>query len=122
VKKKESVWENNLYILRLIHKASPGRIPLYFLSIALEVATNFLFNAFLLRLVLNSIQTGRSFSDIVYYIIGVGIILVIYYVFNNYFTEIFVPVSDKEITKNIQKQVFSKAAEVDLACYESAAF
>jgi len=108
--------------LRLIHKASPGRIPFYFLSIVLEVATNFLFNAFLLRLVINSIQTGRDFSDIVYYILVVGIILVVYYVLNNYFTEIFIPVSDKIIYKNIQRQVFAKAAEVDLACYESAEF
>ena len=108
--------------MRLIHKASPGRIPFYFLSIVLEVATNFLFNAFLLRLVINSIQTGRDFSDIVYYILVVGIILVAYYVLNNYFTEIFIPVSDKIIYKNIQRQVFAKVAEVDLACYESAEF
>ena len=122
MKKKENVWQNNIYVLKLIHKASPGRIPIYFLSIVLWVATNFLFNAFLLRLVINSVQTGRSFNGIVSYIIGVGIILVVYYVLNNYFTEIFIPVSDKIIYKNIQKQVFAKAAEVDLSCYESAEF
>jgi ATP-binding cassette subfamily B protein len=122
VKKKEAVWQNNIYVLRLIHKASPGRIPFYFLSIFLGAATNFLFNAFLLRLVINSIQTGREFSDIVHYIATVGVILVAYYVFNNYFTEVYIPISDKIIYKNIQKQVFAKAAEVDLACYESAEF
>ena len=88
----------------------------------LEVATNFLFNAFLLRLVINSVQTGRDFSEIVYYIITVGIVLVIYYILNNYFTEIYLPVSDKVIYKNIQKQVFAKAAKVDLSCYENADF
>ncbi|MCL1794669.1 MAG: ABC transporter ATP-binding protein/permease [Oscillospiraceae bacterium] len=122
MKKKEAIWQNNIYVLRLIHKASPGRMPFYFLSIALGVATNFLFNAFLLRLVINSVQIGRSFYDIVSYIAAIGIILVIYYVLNNYFNEVFVPISDRIIYKNIQKQVFAKAAEVDLACYESAEF
>ena len=122
MKEKENVWQNNIYALRLIHKASPGRIPFYFISIILGVATNFLFNAFLLRLVINSIQTGKSFSDIVYYIVVVGIVLIVYYVLNNYFTEVFIPVSDKIIYKNIQKQVFTKASEVDLACYESTEF
>jgi ATP-binding cassette subfamily B protein len=122
MKKKENVWQNNIYVLRLIHQASPGRIPFYFLSIFLQVATNFLFNAFLLRLVINSVQTGRDFADIVSYIIIVGTILVVYCVLNNYFTEIFIPVSDRIIYKNIQKRVFAKAAKVDLACYESTEF
>lgn len=122
MKKKENVWHNNIYVLKLIHKASPGRIPFYFLSVVLEVATNFLFNAFLLRLVINSVQTGKRFADIVHYIVVVGIILVIYYVLNNYFNEIFIPVSDKIIYKTIQRQVFAKAAQVDLACYESTEF
>ena len=39
-----------------------------------------------------------------------------------YYTEVFIPVSDKIIYKNIQKQVFTKDSEVDLACYESTEF
>ena len=60
MKKKENVWQNNIYVLKLIHKASPSRIPFYFLSVVLGVATNFLFNAFLLRLVINIAVTNEN--------------------------------------------------------------
>lgn len=122
MKQKVSVFSNNLFILKLINKASPGRLPFYLISIILEAATNFLFNVYLLRLVINSIQTGQPFSGILYYILSVGIILIAYYVINNYYEEIFVPVSDKKIYSSIQKQVFGKASHVDLACYETPEF
>lgn len=117
-----STVRNNLYILRLIAKASPARLPFYFLSIVLSVASNFLFNVYLLRLVINSINSARPFSEIVRFIIAVGILLMVYYIYNNYYTEIFVPVSDKKIYLCIQKQVFKKAECVDLSCYENPEF
>ncbi|MHC1694100.1 MAG: hypothetical protein AB9835_02240 [Eubacteriales bacterium] len=122
MKSREAVLKNNIYILLLIHKASPGRIPLYFLTIFLEVATKFLFNVFLLRLVLNSMQTGGNFSEIVFYIIAVGIVLIIYYLLNNFYTELFVPVSDRLIYSSIQKRIFNKAEQADLSCYENTQF
>ena len=122
MKNKEAVLKNNLYILKLIHKASPGRLPLGFLSVILSVATNFLFNVFLLRLVINGIQTGTSFSEILGYIIAVGLILIMYYILNNYYSEIFLPVSEKRIYRNIQMEVFAKAEQADLSCYENPEF
>lgn len=105
-----------------MHKASPARIPLRFIEILLSVATNFLFNIFLLRLVINGVQTGRPFSEIVGYIIAVGAILIAYYIISNYYEEIFLPVSKKKIYKSIQREVFKKAEQVDLSCYENPEF
>ena len=122
LKKEEAVLQNNAYILKLIHKASPGKIPFYLLVVVLKVATNFLFNVFLIRLVVNNMQSGGDFYEIVRYIVIFGIVLVIYYILDNYFNEIYAPISDKTIYKNIQKQVFAKAAEVDLSCYENNEF
>ena len=122
MKKKEAVLQNNIYILKLISKASPGRIPFYLLVVVLEVATNFLFNVFVVRLVINNMQSGGDFGKIVRYIVIFGIVLVIYYILDNYFNEIYSPISDSIIYKNIQKQLFAKASEVDLACYENNEF
>ena len=121
-KKRENVLKNNLYILKLMHKASPARIPLRFIAILLSVGANFLFDVFLLRLVINGVQTGRPFSEIVGYIIAVGAILIAYYILNNYYEEIFLPVSKKKIYKSIQREVFKKAEQVDLSCYENPEF
>lgn len=121
-KKRENVLKNNLYILKLMHKASPARIPLRFIAIFLSVGADFLFNVFLLRLVINGVQTGRPFSEIVGYIIAVGAILIAYYILNNYYEEIFLPVSKKKIYKSLQREVFKKAEQVDLSCYENPEF
>jgi len=119
---KEPIFKNNLYILKIIHRASPGRITFSILSVILATATNFLFNVFLLRLVINSIQDGTPFRDIFGYVASVGVILMAYYLLNNYYSNIYLPASDGKIYKHIQKQVFHKAAHVDLACYENPAF
>jgi len=122
MKKKEPVFQNNLYILKMIHRASPGRITFSILSVILATATNFLFNVFLLRLVINSIQDGTPFRDIFGYVVGVGIVLMVYYLLNNYYTNIYLPSSNGKIYKHIQKQVFQKAESVEMACYENPAF
>ena len=122
MKEKSSVFKDSFYVLKLIHKSSPQRIPMYFLSIILGVTSNFLFNIYLLRLVLNGLQNDVPFSEIVIYIVCVGIILIAYYVFNNYYNEIFIPKSNQTIYKSIQKQVYAKARQVDLACYEDPEF
>lgn len=109
-------------MLKLIHNASPGRITLSLLSVILGTATSFLFDIYLLRLVINSIQDGTPFRDIFGYVVGVGIIHLIYYLLSNYYSHIYLPVSDKKIYKHIQKQVFQKAESVDMACYENPAF
>lgn len=122
MKEKTSIFKDSFYVLKLIHKSSPQRIPTYFLSIILGVASNFLFNIYLLRLVLNGLQNGVPFSEIVIYVVCIGILLIAYYVFNNYYNEIFIPKSNQIIYKSIQKQVYAKARQVDLACYEDPKF
>jgi len=121
-RKNLKVIKDNVYILGLIHKASPWRIPLYFLSIFLSVGTNFLFNVYLLRIVINGMQNNTPFSEILTYILIVGCILIAYYIFSNYYNEVYVPKANKAVYRNIQKMVFDKAAKVDLACYEDPFF
>ena len=122
MKKKINVFRNNLYILGMVQKASPWRIFLESLSVILSVGTNFLFNVYLIRLVLNGVQQGVSFQEILKYILVIGGILIIYYIFLNLYNEIYLPISNAAIYKSIQKKVFEKAKVVDVSCYEDAEF
>ena len=106
MKKKINVFCNNLYILGMVQKASPWRIFLESLSVILSVGTNFLFNVYLIRLVLNGVQQGVSFQEILKYILVIGGILIIYYIFLNLYNEIYLPISNAAIYKSIQKKVF----------------
>lgn len=88
----------------------------------LSTVTNFLFNVYLLRLVVNSIVNGTPFGDIFAYIVGIGILLMISYLFSGYYSNIYLPSAEGKIYKYIKKTVFKKASEVDLSCYEDPEF
>lgn len=122
MKKKVNVFRNNLYVLGMVQKASPWRLFLETLSVVLAVGTNFLFNVYLIRLVLNGVQQGVSFQEILKYILIIGGILIIYYIFLNLYNELYLPISNASIYKSIQKKVFEKAKVVDVSCYEDAEF
>ena len=122
MKKKINVFRNNLYVLGMVQKASPWRLFLEALSVVLAVGTNFLFNVYLIRLVLNGVQQGVSFQEILKYILVIGGILIIYYIFLNLYNELYLPISNASIYKSIQKKVFEKAKVVDVSCYEDAEF
>lgn len=122
MKKNVKVFHNNLYILGLVQKASPWRISLDLLAVFSAVGTNFLFNVYLIRLVLNGLQRGVSFQEVFRYILVIGMILIMYYIFLNVYNELYLPASDAAIYQSIQKKVFEKAQNVDVSCYEDAAF
>ena len=71
MKKKVNVFRNNLYILSLVQKASPWRLFLELWTVILAVGTNFLFNVYLIRLVLNGVQQGSSFQEVLKYVLGI---------------------------------------------------
>lgn len=103
-------------------KSSPGRLPLTLLAVVFSVGTNFLFNVYLVRLVVNAMQTQTPLQDVLWYIVGVGVLLVLHSIFTNYYNEIFIPRSNRILYQNIQKRVYDKAREVDLGCFDDPAF
>lgn len=122
MKHRTKHFSNILYILKIIMKSSPGRLPLTLLAVVLSVGTNFLFNVYLVRLVVNAMQTQTPLQDVLWYIVGVGVLLVLHSIFTNYYNEIFIPRSNRILYQNIQKRVYDKAREVDLACFDDSAF
>ena len=114
--------KNNLFLLKQVHKASPGRIFFSLSVIILKLISNFLFDVYLLRFVINGIQTGISFRSILTFIIAVSVYHLGVCFTENYYYEIYVPVSDQKIYKYIQSKVFAKASSVETACFENPEF
>ena len=122
MKRKSNSIKNSLYILSFFHRASPSRIPLTLLSVILSVIINFFSKVYLLRYVINGIQTGKSFESVLVYIITIGILQIVYLVLNNLYNSFYIPVSDNKIKIYFQEMTFKKAASVELACYENKEF
>lgn len=114
--------KKNLYILGIIHKASPNRLIFAVLRTILSSVSSFLFDVFMLRYILNSVQAGISFIQIMRFVLFLAALYVLSCVVRNYYIEIYSPKSDQRITSYIEEMVFRKAYEMDISSYENPTF
>ena len=119
---KVNTIKSNWFLLKEVWSASPGRIFFYLLVIVLKSISNFLFDVFLLQFIINGIQTGISFRNILLFILAVSAYHFVVCLIENYYNEIFMPISDQKIYKHIQKKVFAKASSVETGCFENPEF
>ncbi|MCH5184524.1 MAG: ABC transporter ATP-binding protein [Oscillospiraceae bacterium] len=114
--------KNNIYILRLLWKASPSRVILN-LSIYLIWRMNgILYNIFLMRQIMKAIENDAGMTHVM---IILGLILAYSLtasIFNNWFNNYYIPRSDAVIQEYLFSRVYQKAVECDLACYENPEF
>ncbi len=110
---------NNLFILRIIHKAAPGMIFLVIFFAALEAGLSFLTGPYLLRYVINGIGAGKSFSVLfLFAIICISVNILtgaLFALFYNYMWNI----KFRDINRSVGELVYRHAAAVDVACYEN---
>lgn len=121
-KTKHSTLSNNLYILKQIHNASPGRIIFELSGIIISTANDILLDVYLLKYIINGIQKGLDFKRIVGFILFSTAFHIFTSVITSYFWGKFEPVSNQKIYSHIQKNLFKKASSVELACFEEPDF
>jgi ATP-binding cassette subfamily B protein len=114
--------DNNAFMLKLIWKASPARIFLNLLFSIIGHVMHFLFFVLLLRYILNSFSTGIHASQVLLAVVTIGTLKIAFSIFENYFWQMYVPISDQNIYQHIQNLLFKKATEVDISCYEDPKF
>lgn len=124
-KKKRINWKrtlrNNGYMLGLIIKACPGVPILALISTLLGAVDSFLLNAYLYQYALNALQEGKELKII---LITLGCMFgysILYILFDN-ISDCYFQLKYPKIEAYIQNLLQKKAAEVDLACFESSAF
>ncbi len=123
--KKKINWKrtlkNNGFMLSLMWEACPGVIVLQFVSSIFGAVNSFLLNTYLYQYALNALQEGKELSTILITLgcmFGYSAFCMIWWCVTNRYFELKHPIVDAYIQNLIQ----TKAAEVDLACFESSAF
>ncbi|MBR6534909.1 MAG: ABC transporter ATP-binding protein [Clostridia bacterium] len=123
--KKQIDWKrtfkNNGYMLSLIIKACPGVPILALITTVLGAFNSFFINTYLYQYALNALQAGTELSVILITLgcmFGYCVLYVIIRSISNCYYELKYPKVEAYIQNLLQK----KAAEVDLACFESSAF
>lgn len=120
-KQIKNIIHNNMSVLKMVHKASPSRLPLYFIIILLDVVESLTY-IYKVQYVINSFQEEISFTEIVTVYILLSALLLFINCVNRLYNEIYLPGSNQKINQYIQKKLFYKVTSVELACFEDPAF
>ena len=124
-KKKRINWkrtlQNNAYMLGLIFKACPGVPILGLISSVLGAIHSFLLNTYLYQYALNALQDGKELKIILITLGGMFGYSIVYMLFES-ISDCYLELKYPKIEAYIQRLLQKKAAQIDLACFESSAF
>lgn len=114
--------KNNLYMLKLMFEASPLRVILNFVKHIINSSLQLVYTVLFLRIIMQSIENGVSFSYIVVFLV----IMLVYNVAINFFLSWFIQSytlkTNIVIQEYLLEKMYKKAVECDLSCYENPEF
>ena len=113
---------NNMFALRAIWAASPIYLAVYLGSSFVYGIIEFLSEGYLLRMIVNGIDEGKSVESIVLFVLILASISLVAFTALSWFWNVISPVKQRRVSAYIEKMLFRKAAEVELACYENPVF
>lgn len=113
---------NNLFALRAIGRASPIYLAVYLGSSVVYGLLDFLSEGYLLRDIVNRIDAGEDIGLVMKRVTVLGVICFLSYLYFSWFWNVPAPIQRKRVGAHIEKMLFRKSAQVELACYESPAF
>ncbi len=113
---------NNLFMLKVMHKAAPGLLVTNTLFNAFYSIVDFISGTLLLRYIINGIGNGLSFSTLAIALLCYIIIYLIINFISNWYYQGKYNTDRNEIHRAVHSLVYKKASEVELACYENPKF
>lgn len=113
---------NNLFALKAIWQASPSYMVIVFLSSIVFGVLGFLSETYLLRKIINDLTQGKDVDSVINYVVIIAVINLIAGLLTDWYWQVIAPPKNRKIAADIEKKLFKKSAEVELACYENPSF
>lgn len=113
---------NNWFILKLIWNIHPQRVIAEFILQLLNQVPRVFYSIVFIRILLDALENGIDFSNIVYL---VAIMLIVYFIsefYSIWYHTKFEPISDTIMYEHLYQKLFMKAYQVELDCYENPHF
>ena len=113
---------NNFFALKTIWSVSPVYLTVYLAGGIIYGFISFLYESYMLRMIVNGTTGGESVKAIMIKVALIGIFSVIWYGVMQWFWNVISPKHTRKIAAFVEKDLFAKACEVELACYETPSF
>lgn len=126
-KKKEKqslrrVFSNNFLMLKYIARFTPGLIVWTMLSAVLDGAVGVLDTVYVAKYVLDGLQNGRSFSEMLPFFLAVMALNVLLALLNGLYKGSYFPRKKEYLYGKMHEELFEKARDMELACYDNPKF
>lgn len=116
------VLENDLFALRIAWRVWPAYMFFYYFVSVIYAVTSFFGGSFLLRMIVNGIQTGAEIGPIFAYTIFMFVLNWSIEAASNWLWNVYFVGAWDNFERTVRKMLFEKAAVVELGCYERPEF
>ncbi len=116
------ILQNNLYVLRLIHKAAPWYMPVDMLLDLLWTVVEFLSGAFLLKVVVDRLEGDEPIERLVAILLGLCAIHMVVYMCQMLFWYVYGSATHLRLRARITKSLMRQMSVVELSRYEDPAY
>lgn len=113
---------NNLYIIKLAWEISPKRVIADIIMNAFDYFSRVFYSVIFIKYLFGAIEAHKSFSAIILFVFATVVVFASTELFTVWYKNRFKPLTDNVINAKLNKMLFEKATEVELACFEDTDF
>lgn len=125
--KKEKVtlaraFQSNFFMMKLAFKACPERVIGLFLARVCEQAARMFYRIVFWEVVLGYVERRAAFREVIPFLAGSVVFIILVQSYRCYYEKVIQPVGNQKMYENLHMQMFEKAMDVELSCYENPEF
>lgn len=115
-------WRNTFYMFRLVWSVSKGRVIAEFLLAAAQYISWVFYSIVFVKFLMSALETGKTFGEIMCFLLLSALLMAVLVLYEKWYQSVYLPNTNARIYEGINRMLFDKASEVELACYEDTEF
>ena len=114
--------QNNFYLLGIAWKVKKSRVLIDFIYQTLSCLSNSYYNVLFTGVLFGALEQGLSFGVVLLFVLITLLIQLAFQLWGSWYWQSYRAKTDIDFYQAVNQMLFEKAADVDLACYESTEF
>jgi ATP-binding cassette subfamily B protein len=117
-----NVLRNNIYAFKTVWQISVKRVINIILNSAGGYAEWLFFSIYFMKYIIGAIEDQAPFNTIFMFILLCLLIFGVLALYNSWYESALIPLTDNKIYRSLYRKIYAKARNVELRCFEDAAF
>jgi len=118
----KKIFKNTQYMLKMVFRHTPAYLFLIIANSIVNSLISITISVYLVMRVFNALETGSSFSNVMYIVGLMAILQVSNQLLQSVFWSRIIPIQKLKLHSKLQSDLFGKASLMDLECYDNPEF